>query len=206
MNAATPSELFDAPPRDFSPTPLWWWSGAKVTRERLRWQLERFVAGGVFNLVVINLAPAGPIVGAPADDPAWFSEEWWDRFSDTCRIAEELGMRIWFYDQIGFSGANVQGSITYRHPEAAGLALRMRETVARDGLVELVGHEQVVAGYLGHGAEGPEPYQRVEVDGDGVVDVPDGTAVTLVTAVPTAFDYLAPQSVRLLIDKIHGEF
>jgi hypothetical protein len=122
--------LFSDPPRGFSPTPLWWWSGGRVTTRRLRWQLERFAAGGVFNLVVINLAPAGPIAGARADDPAWFSDPWWDRFVDTCEIARELGMRIWFYDQIGFSGANVQGAVTSRHPTAAGHALRLRETRA----------------------------------------------------------------------------
>ncbi|WP_030045067.1 hypothetical protein, partial [Streptomyces resistomycificus] len=115
-------QLFDDPPRDFGPTPLWWWSGAKVTRERLAWQLRRFADGGVHNLVVINLAPAGPTFGARTDDPPWFGEEWWARFTDACRIAAELGTRLWFYDQIGFSGANVQGGVTRRHPQAAGRA------------------------------------------------------------------------------------
>lgn len=203
--STSPAELFDNPPRDFSPTPLWWWSGAKVTRERLRWQLERFLAGGVYNLVIINLAPAGPIVGARADDPAWFSEEWWDRFIDTCRIAEELGMRIWFYDQIGFSGANVQGSITHDHPDAAGLALRLRDPAVHGGRVEVVGSEVVVAGYVPDGGV-PKGYRRIDVEPDGAVGAPDGTVLSLVTAVPTAFDYLAPAAVGLLIDLIHGEF
>ena len=33
--------LFSDPPRGFSPTPLWWWSGGRVTTRRLRWQLDR---------------------------------------------------------------------------------------------------------------------------------------------------------------------
>lgn len=45
-------QLFDNPPRDFGATPLWWWSGAKVTRDRLAWQLRRFADGSVHNLVV----------------------------------------------------------------------------------------------------------------------------------------------------------
>ena len=101
---------------------------AKVTRERLEWQLHRFAEGGIYNLVVINLAPAGPTFGAMPDDPAWFSEEWWDRFGDACRIARQLDLKIWFYDQIGFSGANIQGRITLDHPEVAGQSLR-RSTV-----------------------------------------------------------------------------
>ena len=85
---------FTAPGRDFSPTPLWWWSGERVTPKRLVWQMERMAAGGVYNLVVINLAPKGPVFGTVADDPAWFSDEWWDRFGNICSVATHVGMKI----------------------------------------------------------------------------------------------------------------
>ncbi|MCT9077397.1 glycosyl hydrolase [Streptomyces fulvoviolaceus] len=189
-------QLFDAPPRDFGPTPLWWWSGAKVTRDRLAWQMRRFAEGGIHNLVVINLAPAGPSFGARTDDPPWFGEEWWARFTDACEIAGELGTRLWFYDQIGFSGANVQGSVTRRHPEAAGQALRSRRAVVAGGTVALQGSETLLGVYDANGArlyaEGTEP--------------PDGTEVQLVLAVPTAFDYLAPHAVGLLLDAVHHAY
>jgi hypothetical protein len=176
-------QLFDDPPRDFGPTPLWWWSGAKVTRERLAWQMRRFADGGIHNLVVINLAPAGPSFGAPADEPAWFGEEWWARFTDACEIARDLGMRLWFYDQIGFSGANVQGGVTRRHPEAAGLALRSRTaTVAGSSPLELLNSETLVGSYTAAGRR------------------------RLVAAVPKAFDYLDPHAVGLLMDAVHHEY
>ncbi|MGP3989794.1 glycosyl hydrolase [Streptomyces sp. 3N207] len=193
-------QLFDEPPRDFGPTPLWWWSGARVTRERLEWQMRRFVEGGVHNLVVINLAPAGPAFGARADDPAWFSEEWWARFTDACEIAQDLGMRLWLYDQIGFSGANVQGGITHRHPEAAGRALRARRTRVVGGDPGLLGTESMV------GAYDVVTGERLTSDGAERVAVPDGTQVQLVTSVPTAFDYLDPYAVGLLIDTVHGAY
>ncbi|MEU6716999.1 glycosyl hydrolase [Nonomuraea sp. NPDC046802] len=186
--------MFEEPPRDFGPTPLWWWSGAKVTRERLEWQMRRFAAGGVHNLVVINLAPAGPAFGAQADDPAWFSDEWWARFTDACDIARRLGMRLWFYDQIGFSSANVQGGITHRHPEAAGRALRCERAVVTGGRAEMLATECLIGAYSQDG-------RRVHLP-----DTPDGTDVLLITSVPTAFDYLAPHAVDLLMDTIHGEF
>ncbi|MBB6418008.1 glycosyl hydrolase [Streptomyces sp. AK010] len=191
--------LFDDPPRDFGPTPLWWWSGSKVTRERLAWQMRAFAQGGVHNLVVINLAPAGPAFGARADDPAWFGEEWWARFTDTCEIAAELGTRLWFYDQIGFSGANVQGGVTRRHPEAAGRALRCRDVRALRGAVALTDAETPLAAYSRRG-------RRLDVDADGRTAAPDGTEVRLVTAVPTAFDYLDPHAVGLLMDTVHHEY
>ncbi|MDN3023995.1 hypothetical protein [Streptomyces sp. S.PB5] len=187
-------QLFEEPPRDFGPTPLWWWSGAKVTRDRLAWQMRRFAEGGVHNLVVINLAPAGPSFGAPADDPAWFGEEWWARFTDACEIAGDLGMRLWFYDQIGFSGANIQGSITRRHPEAAGRALRRLRAVVSGGAVAPQGMETLLGAYDPAGT-------RVELG-----TAADGTEVELVLAVPTAFDYLDPRAVGLLLDRVHHEF
>ncbi|MFJ6388125.1 glycosyl hydrolase [Streptomyces sp. NPDC091972] len=191
--------LFDDPPRDFGPTPLWWWSGAKVTRDRLAWQLRRFADGGVHNLVVINLAPAGPTFGARTDDPVWFGEEWWARFKDACEIAGDLGTRLWFYDQIGFSGANVQGGITRRRPEAAGRALRSRRAAVSGGTVALHGGETLLGAYDGSGA-------RLPVTGPAHVDAPDGTEVRLVLTVPTAFDYLNPTAVGLLFDAIHREY
>jgi hypothetical protein len=113
-------DTFADPPRAFSPVPLWWWSGDTVTAERLRWQLERLAAGGVFNVVVMNVAPTSPLYGKDADDPPFMSEPWWKLFEGVCADAGQLGVRLWFYDQIGFSGANFQGQVVRAHPEHAG--------------------------------------------------------------------------------------
>ncbi|GAA3558550.1 hypothetical protein GCM10022197_12350 [Microlunatus spumicola] len=193
-------KLFSDPPPTFGPTPLWWWSGGEVTSERMRWQLQRFAEGGITNLVVINLAPAGPIFAARADVPAWFSEPWWDRFTETCEIAAELGTKIWFYDQIGFSGANLQGSITHAHPEASGSGLRHRFATVERGVVALQGQERLVALYAA-----TPPGGRAERLEPGRLP-PDGTTVEVVTAVPTAFDYLEPTAVERLVDLVHHEF
>ncbi|MFR0354455.1 glycosyl hydrolase [Streptomyces sediminimaris] len=198
MISSALQQLFDDPPRDFGPTPLWWWSGARVTRERLAWQMARFAEGGVHNLVVINLAPAGPGFGARADEPAWFGEEWWARFTDACEIARDLGTRLWFYDQIGFSGANVQGGVTRRHPEATGLALRSRRVTLPGGALRPGSGEALVGAYAADGRRLPVSGTRIEAA--------DGSEVQLVTAVPTAFDYLDPRAVGLLMDAVHHEF
>lgn len=192
-------QLFNDPPRAYGPTPLWWWSGAEVTPDRLEWQMRRFAEGGIHNLVVINLAPAGPIVGAQADTPAWFSEVWWDRFILTCELAEELDMKIWFYDQIGFSGANVQGSITQRHPDDAGRTLHSRTIEVTGGRLDVTATEELIGAYAKDGT-------RLDVAHDGSVPVNDGAFVRIVVSLPTAFDYLNTAAVGHLIDLIHGEF
>ncbi|HHY55268.1 MAG TPA: hypothetical protein GYA08_07505, partial [Chloroflexi bacterium] len=56
MVADTLFDNFASPPKAYSPVPIWWWSGEKIERSRLRWQLERFAEGGVYNLIVLNLA------------------------------------------------------------------------------------------------------------------------------------------------------
>ena len=114
---------FANPPRSFSPVPTWWWSGERVEPDRLRWQMQQYAAGGIYNLIVLNLAAAGPMHGCDADDPPFFSEAWWEAFLAACAEAERLGMQLWFYDQVGFSGANFQGRLVMRHPEWAGQAL-----------------------------------------------------------------------------------
>lgn len=116
-------ETFRQPPRSFSPVPTWWWSGERIDPERLRWQMQQYANGGVYNLIVLNLAAAGPMHGCEADDPPFFTDAWWEMFLAACAEAERLGMHIWFYDQVGFSGANFQGRLVMQHQAWAGQAL-----------------------------------------------------------------------------------
>ncbi|WP_214325683.1 beta-galactosidase trimerization domain-containing protein [Nonomuraea sediminis] len=130
--------LFDVlrnPPRSHSPAAIWWWSGEPLRRDRLRWQLERLVAGGVHNLVILNLAPSGPLFGSAADDPPFFSEAWWELLDGVCADAFELGAFLWFYDQLGFSGADIQARLVAENPAFAG------QWLAADGSVSLRGFD-----------------------------------------------------------------
>ncbi len=112
-----------ADPR-FGPVPLWWWSGEPVTETRLRWQMGKLRAAGLRNLCVINLAPSAPTYGCGADDPPFYSERWWELFGCALDEAERLGMFFWYYDQIGFSGANFPARLVARTPDYAGYQLR----------------------------------------------------------------------------------
>ena len=118
------AQLFANPPKAFSPVPLWWWSGEPLDRKRLRWQLEQLVKGGIYNVCVINLAPASPSVHCLPDSPRFFSDDWWKMFRGVCEDARDLGMYIWFYDQIGFSSANIHGTLIRERPEFRAWWLR----------------------------------------------------------------------------------
>ncbi|MFI5890972.1 hypothetical protein ACIA5D_12740 [Actinoplanes sp. NPDC051513] len=118
---------------DFSPAALWWWSGEPLERERLRWQLRRYREGGVHNLVVINLAASGPLFGSDPDSPVFFSDDWWNIFEYVCACAAELDISIWFYDQIGFSGADLPARLVERNPSFAGQWLMPDGSVTTSG-------------------------------------------------------------------------
>ncbi len=130
---------FAEPPRSYGPTPFWWWSGEPVTAERVRWQMEQFRAGGVRELVLINLAPTGPMYGADPDQPAWRSESWWSLLEGCCDDAEELGMGLYLYDQIGFSSGGVTRRLVEEDPTRAGHWLgRCSSPVIRGSVASLL--------------------------------------------------------------------
>jgi hypothetical protein len=204
-------ERFAEPSRAFSPVPLWWWSGDTVTAERLRWQLERLAAGGIFNVVVMNLAPTSPLYGSDADDPPFLSERWWEVFLGMCRDAEELGVRVWFYDQIGFSGANFQGQVVLQD---AALAGRWLERVAID-----VDGEGTLAS---PGGGVPLAAAALPLDGEGraagppvAVPLQDGHArfsgsgphrLMLFYVVTRGFDYFSRDACDRLMEHVHRQF
>lgn len=126
-------DAFREPPRAFSPAAIWWWSGEPLRRDRLRWQLERLVAGGVHNLVILNLAPSGPMFGSRADDPPFLSDAWWELLDGVCQDAHDLGAFLWFYDQLGFSGADLQARLVQERPDFAGQWLAPGGTVTTRG-------------------------------------------------------------------------
>lgn len=210
---ATDVSLFDgfqsAQPA-YSPNPLWWWSGDRLEIDRLKWQLERFRDGGIHNLTVICLAPAGPLYGHFADDPPFMSNEWWDIFRAVCEHAGQLGMHIWFYDQIGFSGANFQGQVINRHPEHVGLTIdrQVFDTAGPASLVATPGNTTLLASVRDLDAAGKPtgPVQIVEAQDLASWQGMAPVRLSLISSRPSGFDYFSPAACDDLFDAIHGEF
>lgn len=210
---------FTRPQTRFSPVPLWWWSGERVELPRLRWQLDRLVEQGVHNAVVINLAPTGPLYGAEADDPPLFSDAWWTLWEGVCEHARQRGAHLWFYDQLGFSGANLQGSLVQEDASIAGASL---ERVVRDVEAGEHGTVEVVCPTVGTPISACvvrlDPEGRVvgtplplEVVGgracwQGTTESPGRHRVMLAYSLRRGFDYTSPAACSRLIDLVHGEF
>ncbi|MFD2114676.1 hypothetical protein ACFSTH_02985 [Paenibacillus yanchengensis] len=124
MSLVAMREKFEQVDASFGPLPFWWWSAETVTEERVKWQLNKFRQGGLRNIGIINIAPTGPQYGSVPDDPAYFSEQWWKMFEVALREAEKLGMKLFFYDQIGFSGSNFPARIVAEQPQYTGYVLK----------------------------------------------------------------------------------
>lgn len=198
-------QRWQTPDPAFSPAPIWWWSGDRLDPARLRWQLERFAEGGVYNLVILNLAPTGPLHGSRADDPAFLTPEWWAIFRAVCRDARELRIKLWFYDQIGFSGANLQGQLVRANPEFVGQQIQSRvQTFAQpttyafpDGAIPLGAWQRDDAGV--------STPLAIEV---GVVQSTSTAPhqVRLVYAVAKGFDYMSVAACAALRATVHEAF
>jgi hypothetical protein len=202
---------FDNPPRSFSPVPIWWWSGEKLDAQRLRWQLERFAQGGVYNLLIMNLAPSGPLYGSDPDDPPFFSEEWWTMFRGVCQDARSLGMSLWFYDQFGFSGANMQARLVTQHPSFAGQALeRIACDVKGAGMLECPEAGRPLAAFSlpidGQGQPVGEPLP-VPVHGRSATWHGSGThRLMLFYSIESGFDYFNVSACQALLAMVHGAY
>jgi hypothetical protein len=198
-------ERFENPATGYGPVPLWWWSGDSLDPARLRWQLDQLVSQGVHQAVVMNLAPTGPLYGALADDPPFMSAAWWEIFAGACEYANEIGFQIWLYDQIGFSGANIQGRIVASEPRLAGQSLgQLRVPVAGPATVSAPeGATALRAWYVAPGAAASVP---VDLEGNAAHTDAQGGELVIAFAATRGFDYFSSEASARLIDAIFGEY
>ncbi|WP_428938671.1 hypothetical protein [Fontivita pretiosa] len=188
----------------YSPAPIWWWSGEKLSVDRMRWQMDQLRAMGIRNVVVLNLAPNGPLFGSVADDPPFLSEPWWTIFAKVCDHARHIGMFVWFYDQIGFSGANYQAELVAAHPEFSGQQLGIATAEGTGALrVECPGAATPLAAYVV--TDNQVRYVPVS-DRAACVDASTRSKLCLVYSLRQGYDYFDPAACDKLLDTVHRQF
>ncbi len=190
----------------YGPVPIWWWSGARLDSDRLRWQMEQLVAGGVTQAVVMCLAPRGPLYGSLADDPPFLSEEWWEIFLKACEDANDLGFRFWLYDQYGFSGANFQGQLVAAHPTWAGQELHRLVREVTDGKQVTVRPPSGAASVAAYAVVPGGSTTTVALADDGSATWSGAGRLCLCYAQDRGFDYYDADACASLIDTVLGEF
>ncbi len=116
---------FRSPPRDYSPTPIWWWIGDKLEEDRIARQLDAFQEGGIYNVVLTMLGPQHCSL-----QPDYFSEPWWDLWTFTCEEALKRSMKLWFLDESMHRPPRGVVDVLARHPEFASLNVSRLELEA----------------------------------------------------------------------------
>jgi hypothetical protein len=191
----------------FSPVPLWWWSGEKLEIGRMKWQMDRLHGMGIRNICQINLAPNGTMFGSDADDPPFLSDAWWEIFTQVCDHARAIGMSVWFYDQIGFSGASYQADIARVHPEYLAHQLRY-QSVEGTGDLKLTfpATGTPIAAYVVSGSDANAVQYLPLSSPEVAFHAAAPSKLAIVYSVRQAYDLFSADACDKLLDAVHREF
>ena len=85
---------FTLPPPGYGEVPFWWWTGEKLDKERLLWQLEELHKAGVSGTQINYAHTRSDGWKTETVEPAIFSEEWWDIFSFMAKESAKRNMGI----------------------------------------------------------------------------------------------------------------
>lgn len=126
---------FQNPPAGYGEVPFWWWSGDKLDKDRLLWQIEELHQKGIPGMQVNYIHSDTSPWRTYMDDPQVFSDEWWDYWKFAADQCHKRGMGI------GLSGYtidwpkkdNLFNRIIYTISEIQGQELRTDTVVDSRG-------------------------------------------------------------------------
>lgn len=107
--------LLSNPPDEYIPIPWWSWTGT-LDPELLRRQLDLMREQGIREFFIF------PLYGL---DVEYMSEVYLDRIEQVCEWCEQLGMRVWIYDEHNWPSGMAGGLVARKHPEAIGWSMRL---------------------------------------------------------------------------------
>lgn len=107
-------ENFVNVPKEYSIAPLWFWND-DLKPENLKWQMKEMYDKGVYEVVISSR------LGIAID---YLSEEWFDRIETVVKYAEQLGMKIWLYDEDNWPSGYAGGKVLEENPDYCGKHLK----------------------------------------------------------------------------------
>jgi len=85
---------FVTPPPGYGEVPFWWWTGEKLDKERLLWELEELHKAGVSGTQINYAHTRSDGWKTEAVEPPIFSDEWWKIFAFMAQESAKRGMGI----------------------------------------------------------------------------------------------------------------
>ncbi len=114
--ALTP-ENFKSPPMDLGILPFWFWNGA-MDEQEMRWQLREYREKGVSGVF---------IHGRFGLKVPYVSDEWFEKVKIAVRLAKEIGIEAWVYDEMNWPSGTAERNVLKKYPR---LKQRYLELVA----------------------------------------------------------------------------
>ncbi|MBB5835789.1 glycosyl hydrolase [Kribbella italica] len=200
---------FRTPDPSCRPTPLYWWSGADLDRERLAVQLTELAAKGIGGTIVgYSHLPDGDL---DHGSPAPLSSQWWELFRWFTEQSAELGLTVGIQDY-GINGPILRaiGELTREHHPGTLVHVTERRTGPGTFTIPVSDRSLVTAAATDEAGS----VQPVAVSAEGSYALPAGEwEVSLVLkrdgvigSYPSSFDPLHPRSGALLIETLYQPF
>ena len=204
---------FLTPPPGFGEVPFWWWTGEKLDKERLLWQLEELHKAGVSGTQINYAHTRSNGWKTETVEPAIFSDDWWGVFAFMAKESAKRNMGIglsgYTLDWPGKDNLFRQLGITDESLHARVLTVRQRDVGA--GIVPAQKEEGVVS------VTAFALKDKLIVPGNGSVLDPQASQWTLpqgqwrlvtvsTETKPETLDPLNPGSGQRVIDKFFTPF
>lgn len=110
-------EDFISPKDEFAPIPFWFWND-KLSKEKLKKQLEDFYTKGIRSFVI------HPRKGLPESN-RYLSDTFLDYVEFIVREASKLKMTIFLYDEAMYPSGSANGKVVQTNPALAAKGLQM---------------------------------------------------------------------------------
>lgn len=101
-------------PKEYSIAPFWFWND-DLKPENLKWQMKEMHAKGVSEVVISSR------LGITIE---YLSDEWFDRIETVVEYAQQLGMKIWLYDEDNWPSGYAGGKVLKENPDYCGKHLK----------------------------------------------------------------------------------
>lgn len=101
-------------PKEYSIAPFWFWND-DLKPENLKWQMKEMHGKGVSEVVISSR------LGITIE---YLSDEWFDRIETVVEYAQQLGMKIWLYDEDNWPSGYAGGKVLKENPDYCGKHLK----------------------------------------------------------------------------------
>jgi len=121
-------QQFKNPPENYRPVVYWFWNG-DIDYDSIKSQLEKMKQS--------NTVSAVCVMGWEGLTMEYLSDEWFDKVKYACKIAKEVGLDIWLYDEHRWPSGHAGGKVLDGNPEYQAKCLKRR-------VMDVEGSEEII--------------------------------------------------------------